>query len=358
MYCDEISVLPHTSTEADEDARTSEGDAVKYKSVAAMPGMSFSAVGFGCWGISGGDVWNGTSDAASVATVHAALDLGITFFDVAPVYGFGHAEEVLGGALAGRRDEVLIGSKCGLLWDDGGVIRNDLSPASIRSEIDDSLRRLQTEHLDIYQMHWPDPATPVDDSMEVLADLQAAGKIRHIGVTNFSAERTQQCRNTAPIASYQGLYNLLEHNPVGYHALPLEYRTADEILPMVQQEGMAFFPYSPLFQGLLTDTYEHTGNFDDSGVRSENPKLRGELFEAYYQASQELRTFASEIGRSLNHVAINWLVSQPAVTSVIAGGQIPEHVSQNAAAVEWELTPDMLERIDVILAPYAARGLL
>lgn len=331
---------------------------MKYKTVPAMPGLSFSTVGFGCWGISGGSSWNGTTDAESIRTVRTAVDLGVTFFDVAPVYGFGHAEEVLGEALAGRRDSVLIGSKCGLVWDHDGVIRNDLSPASLAREIDDSLRRLGADHLDIYQMHWPDPATPLDDTMEALVRIKDAGKIRHIGVTNFSVEQTAQCRAIAPVASYQGLYNLLEHDPVNYHAIPLEYRTRSEIIPMVTREGMAFFPYSPLFQGLLTDSFTSSGNFDEHDVRAANPKLNGEVFDAYFEAAEQLRAFAAEIGHPLSHLAINWLASQESVTSVIAGGQMPGHVTQNTEAVSWDLTVEMVERVDAVLAPYKERNLL
>lgn len=331
---------------------------MKYKTVPAMPGLAFSSVGFGCWGISGGASWNGSTDAESMRTVRTAVDVGITFFDVAPVYGFGHAEEVLGAALGGRRDSVLIASKCGLVWDDKGAVRNDLSPESITREIDESLRRLGTDHLDIYQMHWPDPATPLEDTMETLVRIKDAGKIRHIGVTNFSVDQTAQCRAVAPVASYQGLYNLLEHDPVSYHTHALEYRTRSEILPMVTRDGMAFFPYSPLFQGLLTDSFARAGNFDEHDVRATNPKLNGEAFEAYFEAADGLRSFAAEIGHPLSHLAINWLVSQEAVTSVIAGGQTPAHVTQNAEAVSWDLTHEMVERIDAILAPYKERNLL
>lgn len=331
---------------------------MKYKQVAAMPELSFSAVGFGCWGISGGDVWNGTTDADSIRTVQAAVDLGINLFDVAPVYGLGHAEEILGQALQGRRDKVIIASKCGLVWGDDQNVTVNLTAESLMTEIDQSLQRLQTDYIDIYQMHWPDPDTPEEETMAALEEIKAAGKIRYIGVTNFGIDRMQKCMAAGSIASHQGLFSLLEPNPEEYHTIPLEYRTADEILPFVQEHGLAFFPYSPLFQGLLTDSFEPTGNFDDNDVRSENPKLVGDLFDRYYEISLKLRAFAADIGRPLNQVAINWLISQDAVTSVIAGGQTVEHVQQNAAAAEWALTADQLATIDTILEPYRQEGLL
>ena len=141
------------------------------KTVAAMD-EAFSVVGYGCWGISGGDVWNSTTDQDSIRAVRAAVDGGVTFFDVAPVYGFGHAETILGKALGNRRSNVLVATKCGLVWDDQGNITNDLSAASILAEIDRSLRRLGVDYVDIYQMHWPDPATPIEESMEALLRLR------------------------------------------------------------------------------------------------------------------------------------------------------------------------------------------
>ena len=218
---------------------------MKYKTVPAMPGLSFSAVGFGCWGISGGDVWNGTTDAESIRTVQTAVDLGINLFDVAPVYGLGHAEEILGQALKGRRHEVIIASKCGLVWDEAKNVTLNLKKASLMQEIDDSLRRLQTGYIDIYQMHWADPDTPEEESMEALEAIKASDKIRHIGVTNFSLDRTKRCMSAGTITSHQGLYNLLEHNPTHYHNIPLEYRTADEVLPFCTENSLAFFPYNP-----------------------------------------------------------------------------------------------------------------
>jgi len=331
---------------------------MKYKTVKTLPDMQISAVGFGCWGISGDEVWNGTTDVNSIRTIETAIDLGINFFDVAPIYGFGHAEEVLGKALKGKRDKVYIASKCGMVWpeNDTDNVTLNLTADSIAKEVEQSLRRLDTDYIDLYQMHWPDPDTDVEESMEALVKLQQAGTIRHIGVTNFSVERTKRCMAVAPVASWQGLYNLLEHNPDHYHNIPLEYRVTDEVLPMVEKEGMAMMPYSPLLQGLLSDNFEP--NYNETDVRSANPKLNGELFKCYYEISRKLYAFAQEIDKPLSQLSINWLVQNNAVTSVIAGGQTPDHVKQNAAATDWELTPEMLAKIDAILAPYKAEGLL
>ena len=325
---------------------------MKYKKVAQIENQ-ISAVGFGCWATGGDDVWNGTSDADSIGAINHAIDLGINFFDVAPVYGLGHAETVLGRACKGRRSEVFVATKCGLVWDEQNRVKNDLTAASLPQQIDDSLRRLQMDYVDLCQMHWPDPNTPVEESMEALQRICETGKIRYIGVSNFSPGLTERALAAGPVASHQGLYNMLERNPDAYHGIPLDYRTEEEILPLCRAHGMAFLPYSPLFQGLLTGTFEAEGNFDANDVRSENPKLNGELFDEYFAMAEKLKRFAEEIGHPLTQVAINWLINQEAVTSVICGAQTAVHVSENAASCNWDLTPDMMAQIENILAPHA-----
>jgi len=316
--------------------------------------VALSAVGFGCWAAGGSIVWNGADDDVTIRTIQRGMDLGINFFDVAPVYGFGHAETTLGRALGNRRSQVVIGSKCGLRWDDAHTIVNNLRPESIRQEIDESLRRLQTDYIDIYQMHWPDPATPIGESMGALLELQAAGKIRHIGVSNFSRTLADEARRYGAIVSHQGLYNLLEHNPTHYHSIPLAYRTKDEILPHCQEHGLAFFPYSPLFQGLLTEQFKAENQFDSRDVRSANPKLNGSLFQVYYAIRAEVMDFARRIGKPLSQVAINWLIDQPAVTSVICGAQTIAQVEENAASATWSMTPAMRAELEQILQAHAA----
>jgi aryl-alcohol dehydrogenase-like predicted oxidoreductase len=307
-----------------------------------------SVVGFGCWALSGPDVWTAGDDEDSIAAVRRAVDLGINFFDVAPIYGKGHAEEVLGRALGSRRDEVLIASKCGLIWDDTGIDKNDLSPASLHREIDDSLRRLGTDHIDLYQMHWPDPDTPVEDSMEALLEIKAAGKIRNIGVSNFSVERTERALAVGPVATHQGLMNMLEPNSPGYHGHHLEYRARSEILPLMVERRMAYLPYSPIFQGLLTDSYDPAA-VDATDVRRENPNLFGNEADRYLPAAARLRELAADMGRPLQQVAINWLAAQPGMGPIIAGAQTTAQLEDTAAAGSWELTEDELETIEATL---------
>jgi len=225
---------------------------MKFKEVKSIPEVRFSVVGFGCWAASGPDAWNNSTDENSILAIQKAYDLGVNFFDVAPVYGLGHAESVLGKALKSLdRSSYLIASKCGLVWGEDKDVSVNLSKESIFKEIDESLQRLQTDYIDIYQIHWPDPDTDILETMEALAELKASGKIRHIGVTNFSLEELEKARTVAPVVSFQGLYNMLEHNPSHYHTIPLAYQVKNEVLPYCSQNSLAFFPYSPLMQGLL-----------------------------------------------------------------------------------------------------------
>jgi len=320
---------------------------MQYRQVPSMD-ISFSAVGLGCWAFSGESVWDGYSEEQSIATIRQAIDAGITFFDVAPIYGHGQAETVLGRALKGiDRGSVTIATKCGLVWDSQYRVKNDLSPASIRREIDDSLRRLQTEYIDLYQMHWPDPSTPVEETMEALLRLREEGKIRYIGASNFSMELSLAAMKVGPIASQQGLYNMLERNASFYHELELTYRTEDEILPFCREHGQAFFPYSPLFQGLLTEGFKP---FSERDIRNQNRKLKGDQLRRHLAVAEEVKRYCREvIGRSIHEVAINWLLHRREVTSVICGAQTPAHILANVRAVEWQLTDGQVQELNRIV---------
>ncbi|MDR3497158.1 MAG: aldo/keto reductase [Ancalomicrobiaceae bacterium] len=323
---------------------------MKYNTVAAMPDIRFSAIGFGCWSLGSGSGWLDSSDDESTATIHRALECGIRFFDTAPVYGFGGSERVLGKALRGRRDDIVLASKCGLLWGDDKVIRRCLAAESIRAEVDASLRRLQVDHLDLLQLHWPDHDTPLEETARALLDVLAAGKARYVGVTNFSLSDAERLAAMVPIASFQGLYNLLERNPQGYHAERLEYRTERDILPYCLNKGIAFIPYSPLFQGLLAGELSADNRFGADDVRSNNPKLNGSAFARYFGVTEALKSIAAREGLSLVELALGWLCSNPAVTTVICGAQHPRQIAANAAAGDIVLPAKLLEEIDALLA--------
>ena len=317
--------------------------------------LKSSAIGFGCWPMGG--TWNHVSDNESIQTVHAAVDHGINFFDVAPVYGKGHAETVLGQAIAAiPRDSIILATKCGLPWDPMDPrkkTRKDLSRESIFFEIEESLKRLGTDYLDLYQVHWPDPDTPITETAQALSELKQQGKIRHIGVCNYSIEMIKEMQSVVEVATVQGLYNLMEQNSDSYHNIPLQYRTRDEILPYCHQHDMKYLPYSPLMQGLLTGFFKAKGHFDDQDDRRNNPKLSGQVFaERYFPCAQQLKELAEGAGVPLSHLAIGWLVNQDDVGPVIAGAHKVAHVKENARFMESELDETLLKEAESIVAKW------
>lgn len=310
-----------------------------------------STIGLGCWNF-GGD-WDSSEENNSINIVHAALDLGINLFDVAPVYGFGNSERILGKALkGGKREKILIASKCGLLWNEKHETRNDLSKASIFREIDESLERLQTDYIDIYQLHWPDHNTSIEETVSALEEIKKVGKIRYIGLTNFSKKDVETFTSMIEINSQQSLYNMFERNTDSYHNVPLEYKTEKEVLPLVKKYGQAFFPYSPLFQGLLTGRFTQEKNFSEKDIRNANPKLRGEAFKIYYEGTLALGEFAKKIERPLNEIALNWLRQKVEITSIIGGASSIPQLEKNIHSTTWNLTDQDLEIIKNIIKPF------
>lgn len=325
---------------------------MKYKTVARIP-EKISVIGLGCWAFSGSEYWDRSEDDKSIDIIHTALDLGVNLLDVAPVYGKGHAEEVVGKAVRGRdRDSFMIASKCGLLWDDSGREYNCLKKESILKEIDQSLRRLGVDFIDIYQLHWPDPGTPLEETLDAIRIIRDAGKIRHFGVTNYSTMEVAKMDKVIPVDTQQALYNMLEPNPRYYHAIPLVYRTERETLPQCRELGQAFFPYSPLLQGLLGGRWKGAGHFSQHDVRRFNPKLNGELFNLYFDATQKLKAISEKYGHPLNETAVNWLVGNPAVTCVIGSALHQEQVVTSVKALEWEISPEMADEIAIVTAPF------
>ncbi len=310
-----------------------------------------SALGVGCWNF-GGD-WDNSNDDKSVEIIHAAIDLGVNFFDVAPVYGWYHSEKVLGKALkGGLRDKVTIASKCGLLWDENHKTRNDLSRKSILEEIDGSLSRLDVDYIDIYQLHWPDPNTPIEETAQTLLEIKEAGKIRHVGLSNFSQADVEKFEKIVPVDCQQGLYNMLERNTSSYHNIPLEYKTEDEMLVTVKKYGQAFLPYSPYMQGLLTGRFTRERKFSSTDIRNENPKFFGETYEKYFSGYEKLAAFAAEMGRPMNEICVNWLRQKEEVTSIIGGASTLKQLEGNVHAMTWDIQPEEMEIINGIIEPF------
>ena len=311
-----------------------------------------SAIGIGCWGF-GGD-WDTTDDKRTSDILHAAISAGVNLIDVAPVYGWGHSEEIVGRILkeGGLRNKVLIASKGGLLWNEKHETTNNLSRKSLLWEIDQSLRRLQTDHIDIYQMHWPDPNVPLEETAEALTEMKKAGKIRYVGLSNFSQKDVERMMAYISVDCQQSLYNMLERNPKSYHNIPLDYKTEKEVLPNVKKYGQAFLPYSPMFQGLLAGKFNSGITFSKDDIRMANPKLSGPDFQLYMEAANQLKKLSDEYGRPMNEIAENWLRQKEAVTSIIGGASSVRQVEENLHSLTWDIDEEMMAAIDRIIAPF------
>jgi aryl-alcohol dehydrogenase-like predicted oxidoreductase len=277
---------------------------------------------------------------ASAAVVDATLDAGINFFDTADFYDKGHSEEFLGRALRGRRASVVIATKFGMKLDEQ---RQGAKPDYVLQACDDSLRRLQTDHIDLYQLHQPDPSTPIEDTLRALNQLVQAGKVREIGCSNFSAgqlraaDAAAKAQGGARFVSVQNHYSLFYRDP------------EKDVIPECQRLGIAFLPYFPLANGLLTGKYR-LGQRAPKGSRGDagfGPKV---FSEENLKKVEALIQFAESRSHSILELAFSWLLAQPTVASVIAGATSPEQVKANAAAGGWKLTPSDLAEIDRILA--------
>ncbi|WP_164522213.1 aldo/keto reductase [Halocella sp. SP3-1] len=309
-------------------------------------GLKVSVLGFGCWPV--GNDWTEANDKSSVETIREAMELGINFFDVAPVYGFGHAEKVLGEAIKGKRDQIYIASKCGLRWDDSKTITHNLSRESILEEVDLTLQRLDIEYLDLYQLHWPDPNTPLEETISTLNELKEKGKIRNIGLSNYNVFLIKEAKKYEEIVSDQVLYNMIDRNSDHYHDLALNYRTEAEILPYAENNNLGVIPYSPLCQGLLTDSFE-IEKLDNGDVRTANSELRGKKLQKNSKKAAEVRQIANELGKPMVQLVLNWLAAKKGISTIIAGPTNVEEVRENVRAFDWELKSELIEKIDEIL---------
>jgi len=294
-----------------------------------------SRVGLGTWAI-GGWMWGGSDDAQSIETIRAALDHGVNLIDTAPVYGFGRSEEVVGQALAGRRGRAVIATKVGLEWKDGKVFRN-ASRARINQEIEDSLRRLQTDHIDIYQVHWPDPKTPIEETAEAMKALLDQGKIGAIGVSNFSVEQMERFRKTAPIHVLQPPYNLFERE------------IEADILPYCLKHGIATFGYGALCRGLLSGRMKPDTVFDAGDLRRDDPKFKPPRFARYLAAVERLDRLARErFGKRVIHLAARWVLDQ-GVSTALWGARRPDQLGPIDEVSGWSLDGAAKDEIDRIL---------
>jgi aryl-alcohol dehydrogenase-like predicted oxidoreductase len=304
-----------------------------------LPGAnaSSSRIALGTWAI-GGWMWGGTDDRQAIATIHSALERGITMIDTAPAYGFGHAEEIVGEALSkgGRRDRVLIATKVGLNWRDGNVFR-DAHPARIRQEIEDSLRRLRTDRIDLYQVHWPDHSIPIEETARELDRLHRSGKIRAIGVSNFSPTDMDRFRSVAPLHSIQPPYNLFEREAEA------------DVLPYARQHGLVVLAYGALCRGLLTGRMRADTHFDGDDLRRVDPKFQQPRYGQYLAAVKALDGFArGHYGRSVLALSLRWILDR-GKTIALWGARRPDQLDPVSEVMGWSLDSAAQGEIETIL---------
>jgi len=298
-----------------------------------------SRVGLGTWAI-GGWEWGGTDERQSIDTILSALDRGITLIDTAPIYGHGVSEEIVGKALQayGRRDEVVLATKAALEWNEDAEVFSNATPERIRTEVADSLERLQTDYIDLYQVHWPDPLVPVEKTARAMKALQEDGLIRAIGVSNFSPEQMDAFQSVAPLHTDQPPYNLFERG------------IEDDVMPYCQQHDVKLVTYSALCRGLLTGKMTPDYTFDADDLRNTaDPKFQSPRFEQYIDAVNRLDAFAQEhYGKRVIHLAIRWILDQ-GVDVALWGARTPDQLDPVSAIDGWTLDADAKAEIDRIL---------
>jgi aryl-alcohol dehydrogenase-like predicted oxidoreductase len=305
-----------------------------------IPGadLHFSRIGLGTWAM-GGWMWGGTDEQESIRTIHSAIDRGISLIDTAPVYGFGKSEEIVGKALAsgGLRRRVSIATKVGLDWSDGEPFRN-ATRKRIFAEIDASLKRLRTDVIDIYQVHWPDPMTPLSETADAMASLLRQGKIRAIGVSNFSPEQMNEFGRIAPIHTAQPPYNLFER------------QIEKDVLPHCAWEGVGVLAYGAICRGLLSGRMNPDTKFDGDDLRKTDPKFQPPRFEQYLEAVRLLDQFAQKnYGKRVIHLALRWVLDQPGVTAALWGARHPGQLEPLGDVMGWSLNSAALREIDQIV---------
>ena len=307
--------------------------------------MEVSVLALGTWAMGGGfDGWGPVDDGECIAAINHALDSGVNLIDTAPIYGHGHSEEIVGNAVQGRRHEVVLATKCGLLLPARGVDvpPRCLEPESLLRECDASLRRLRTDVIDVYQCHWPDPNVPIRDTMAAMAKLLELGKIRIVGVSNFSFEQVSAAREFVDIQVLQAPFSMLLR------------RAADDLIPACAEYGMGVLSYSPLSKGLLTGKFSAESKF--SGVRARDPDFVGKRFRRNLSVVDSLRRVSDRYGKTLAQLALNWTANYPGVTAPIFGAKRPSQVTENVGAAGWSISAEDRAEIDIILGESERHG--
>ena len=309
--------------------------------------LRITPLGIGAWAIGGGG-WNGSmgpqNDTDSIPAIHAALDHGLNWIDTAALYGLGHSEEMIARALKGRTPRPYVFTKCERVWDAQGSIGACLKVESIRRECEDSLRRLQTDVIDLYQIHWPEPDEDIEEGWTELTRLQNAGKVRYIGVSNFSVSQMKRAQAIAPITSLQPPYSIVTRE------------IEQEILPYVAQNNIGVIVYSPMSAGLLTGamTRERAMNLTFEDWRRNLPNFQEPLLSRNLRLVEHLREIGKRHGRTPGEVAIAWTVDNPAVTGAIVGFRSVKQVAGIIGAAKFRLSSEEMGEIERALAQPSA----
>jgi methylglyoxal reductase len=312
-------------------------------------GVKASAVGLGTWAI-GGWMWGGTDEAQSIAAIEASLDAGVTLIDTAPAYGLGRAEEIVGKAIAGRRDKAVIATKCGLVWhtqkgshffdQDGRPVHRYLGRDAIVHEVEESLRRLGTDYIDLYITHWQDATTPIGETVAALEELKTAGKIRAIGASNVNRSELEQYIETGSLDAIQERFSMIDR------------KIEADLLPLTVRNGVATLSYSSLALGLLSGTIGPDRVFSGDDQRKDNPRFSVANRQKAAQFSEAIRPVAERHQASIAQVVIAWTLAQEGVTFALCGARNPAQALDNARAGTLQLTADDLAAIDAAITAH------
>lgn len=306
--------------------------------------LEITTVGFGAWAIGGSGwraAWGPQDDGEALGAIQRAVELGINWVDTAAVYGLGHSEELVAQALKGfpDADRPYVFTKCSLVWDEGGDISNVLKKDSVKRECEESLRRLQADVIDLYQIHWPRPDEDVEEGWEALSELKDEGKVRHIGVSNFDAGQMGRADGIAPVETLQPPYNMLRRG------------VEDEILPYARENAIGVIVYSPMASGLLTGrmTRERVENMPSDDWRRNNEQFNDPKLSQNLELVEKLREVGERHDKSPAEVAIAWTLRHPAVSAAIVGGRRPEQVDGIVGAADFCLSEDEVAEIESAL---------
>ncbi|MFC1931509.1 aldo/keto reductase [Chloroflexota bacterium] len=309
---------------------------MKYNQLNSLE-IELSSVGLGGWQL-GGHGWGKISEPETIRVVHKAIDCGINFFDTAPVYGLGRSEEILGKALGVHRKEVIIATKVGLIWNKGETFTKsvDNSPANIEKEIEMSLKRLGTDYIDLYQIHWPDPDTSLEVTLLALEKLKKAGKIRYIGCCNFFLELLKESVKYGGIKTVQIPYNLVDR------------KAENDILPFCRENDIAVIAYSPIARGLLAGKYDENTEFESGDHRSRggDEYFQGESFPKNLAIVEKVRLIGQKFGKTPAQVALRWVLQNPCVTAAIFGAKNIAQVEENVEVSDFSLSKEDMEFLE------------